>query len=216
MKVAVKTLRNKILNKTATYDDAVALSKVLGDVTSKYLVSNGLPDEMLGEYASEVLAPIYRSMQNTTLGASKEVQKLFNEKMGVQLNPVNVPSDERRITHIVARFRDAESKDTVSFLVEKGVAENIARGSVTDSLRSNAKALDDAGFETTVTRSGAGCCAWCDAMTGTYKINDIPTDFWRVHKACTCSFTYNTRNKRTRITYSTGDDGKMTKNTEDI
>ena len=215
MKSAVANLRNKLINKTATYDDAVKFSLTLGDVTSSKLIANSIDvtDDILAEYASEILAPVYRSMQNTALGASKEVQKLFNSRVKVGINPVEVKNDESRITHIVDRYRAAEKNEEVKFLIEKGVAENIARGAVTDSLRANAKAYDDAGFESYVTRSGAGCCAWCDTMLGTYPINDIPSDFWKVHKSCTCSFDYKVKNRHTRVTFSTNEQGRLVKNT---
>lgn len=215
VKNAVNQFRTKILDKTATYDDAVKFSKTLGNITSSHLTANSIEvsDDTLAEYANELLAPVYRSMQNTALGASKEVQKLFNAKAQLGLNPVEVKNDEERITHIVARYRDAEKFEEVAFLTGKGVAENIARGAVTDTLRANAKAYNDAGFEAYVTRSGSGCCAWCDSMLGTYPVNNVPNDFWRVHKSCTCSFDYKVNNKRTKVTFSTNEQGKLVKNT---
>lgn len=215
LKTSLNVLQNKIKNGTAKYSDAVELSKRLGKVTSKYLTAHTVEptQELLGQYADEILAPIYESMQSTSLAATKEVQRIYNKKAQFGLNPADVPTDESRIKHIVRRFKEAESFDTVSFLIGEDVAENIARGAVTDSLRANAKQFDDAGIETYVSRNGVGCCDWCASMTGTYSLDNIPSDFWRVHKACTCTFDYKVNNKRTRITYSTGDDGKMTKNT---
>lgn len=218
VKAAVKELNNKIKNGNAKYSDAVDLSKSLGRTTSKYLKANSVEvtDELLGEFADEVMAPVYRAMQNTSLAASKEVQRIFNKKAGLDINPVDVKNDESRLTHIVDRFKEAESLDTVSFLMGEGVAENIARGAVTDSLKANAKAMDSAGLDTYVIREGHGCCAWCAEVAGTYPINDVPTDFWRVHKGCTCTIEYKSRNKHTKITFSTDDKGKLKKNSKDL
>lgn len=206
----------KLRKNTATYNDVTEYSKHLGNVTSKYLMKYGIPEEEIGIYAEEIVAPIYRSMQKTSITASKKVQQLLNDTNGIGIAPANVATDESRISHIVTRFKETSNIEDVSFLVGENVAENIARGAVTDSLKANAKQLDDVGFETYVTRSGSGCCKWCDSMTGTYPINDVPSDFWRVHKDCTCSFDYKCKGKNSRITFTTSDSGKLTKNTEEI
>lgn len=216
VKAAVKELNNKIKNGNAKYADAVDLSKSLGRTTSKYLKANSVEvtDELLGEFADEVMAPVYRAMQNTSLAASKEVQRIFNKKAGLGINPVDVKNDESRLTHIVDRFKEAESLDTVSFLMGEGVAENIARGAVTDSLRANASAMDRAGMKSYIIRQGSGCCKWCADVAGTYAIDDAPKDVWRFHKGCTCTLEYKANNKHTKITFNTDDNGKMVKNTE--
>lgn len=212
----VKQLRYKLNNNTATYRDVVEFSKHLGNVTSSCIEKYGIPEEMAGTYAEEVITPIFRQMQKTSISASKMVQQLLNDTNGIGLLPAEVATDESRLIHIVERFKEASDIKDVSFLVGADVAENIARSAVTDSLRANAKLLDDAGFESYVTRSGSGCCAWCDSMLGTYPINDVPKDFWRVHKSCTCSFDYKCKGKHSRITFSTSDDGIISKNTEDL
>lgn len=218
LKSALAELNTKIKAGSAKYSDVVSLSKKMGSITSNHLQTNAvqITDGLLGEFADEVLAPVYRSMQKTSLAASKQVQRLFNKKMGLGLNPADVPTDESRLMHIAERFKEAESLDTVAFLYGKGVAENIARGAVTDSLRANARALNDAGVETFVIREGVGCCAWCETVVGTYAIDDAPDDFWKTHKGCTCSIEYKSKNTHTRVTYHTDDKGDLRKSTKDI
>ena len=216
LNVIIRQLKAKINNNTATYNDVVEFSKHLGNVTSKSMLKYGIPETEFDVYAEEIVAPLFRQMQKTSISASKMVQQLLIETNGLGIAPANVPTDESRITHIVQRFKEASDVKDVSFLVGADVAENIARGAVTDSLKANAKQLNDVGFETYVTRSGSGCCAWCDSMTGTYEINSVPNDFWRVHKSCTCSFDYKCKGKHSRITFSTSDNGKLVKNTENI
>lgn len=213
-RLASNGIKQKIANKTVTYDDAVKYSKAIGDAAGKALerYKNDVVEEALTEYAEEVLAPVYRAVQNSTLTASRQTQQTFLDNMGLGISPVNVKPDESRIAHMIARFRNATSFDEVAFLLGSDVAENVARGSVTDSIKQNADFMDSAGIEVSYTRSGVGCCAWCDSMTGTYARGELPDDFWRVHKDCTCSFDIKARNSRTRITYSTSD-GKITKNT---
>lgn len=215
---SVRTLSTKIKNNTATYDDAVKFSKALGDATSKALekYSGAVVDEALAEYAEVVLAPIYRSMQSTGLEASKLIQQIYNDKAGFGFAPVNVARDESRIVHMVSRFREATSFDEVAFLLGKDVSQNIARASVTDTMRSNANFMSNAGIEVTYTRIGTDCCPWCAEVSGTYTRDELPDDYWKVHKDCTCVFEYKARNTHTRTTFSTGSDGKITKNTTNI
>lgn len=215
IKIQLSNLQKKINAGTATYQDVTILSKRLGGVTASKLKANSIDinAESLGAYADEVLLPIYSAMQSTSIVASKQVQRIYNKKAGFGLEPAEVSTDVSRLKHIAKRFKEASDFEDVSFLIGQDVAENIARGAVIDSLKANAEQFEDAGIETYVTRDGVGCCEWCESMTGVYEVSNVNDDFWRVHKNCTCTFEYKTRNKRTRITYSTSDDGKLTKNT---
>lgn len=208
-------LRHKLKNETATYDDVTEFAKHLGNVTSKCLLKYGIPEEELGTYAEEIVAPIYRSMQKTSISASKMVQKLMNETNGIGLLPAEVATDESRLVHIINRFKEASSPKDVSFLVGGNVSQNIARGAVTDSIRANARLTSAAGLKSYVRREGNGCCAWCDSMTGIYEIGDEPDDFWRVHRDCTCSFDYKYEGHHSRVSFTT-ENGIMTKVTENL
>lgn len=211
----VGKLREKLKNNTATYTDVTEFSKHLGNVTSKALVKYGIPEEEFGEWAEEIVAPIFRQMQKTSVSASKMVQRLMNETNGLGIAPAEVPTDESRITHLVRRFKEASDIKDVSFLVGRDVAENIARGAVTDSIKRNAEQAKQMGIKSYVVREGNGCCAWCDSMTGIYDIGDVPKDFWRVHKDCTCSFEYKYDKTHTKISFVT-DKGLLVKTTTDL
>lgn len=211
----IQKLYKKLVNNTATYADVTEFSKHLGRVTSKTLVKYGIPEEDFGTWAEQIVAPLFRQMQKTSIEASSMVQKLMNETHGLGISPAKVPTDESRITHLVRRFKEASDVKDVSFLVGSDVAENIARGAVTDSIRRNAEQAKEMGIKSYVVREGNGCCAWCDSMTGIYAIGAEPKDFWRVHKDCTCSFEYKYEKTHTRIDFAT-DKGIRTKLTTDL
>ncbi len=215
---ASRNLNYKIKNGTAKYSDAVKFSREIGKVTGNALEfhTDEIDDNSLEEYAITVLVPTYRAMQKSTLQVSKQIQKIYNANAKFGFNPVDVDPDEERLNNIVQRFRDASTFKDVSFLLGSDVAQNISRAAVTDTLRKNTEFMNAAGVETYVTRSGVGCCAWCDSMTGTYSIDDIPNDFWRVHKDCICEFDYKTKNAHTKITFSTSDDGTISRNVQNV
>lgn len=213
---SVSIINKKLKTGKATFNDVTKLAVALSKPTSKGLSDNVPVGDMVA-YAEEVVAPVYTASQRTVLAAGKKVQKGMLKRANLGIEPADVLEDKSRIVHIVGRFRAAESIDTVAFLLGEDVAENILRGAVTDTISENARNLNNMGFETYVTRSdGAGCCDWCASKVGTYKIGDLPDDFWAVHKGCSCTFEYKTKDTHSRIAFETNDKGKMKKVTEEL
>lgn len=216
-----KALRQMIQNESANYQTVAEYSKILGDSVSKSIVNNiadGIPDDELGQFATECLAPVYRQSQNTMLSASKNVQKLYNKQAGIELNPVDVERDEDRIQHIVDRFNEAESFDEVKFLTNGNVARSITRGAVQDSMKSNAKFQSESGLNIRISRSdGSGCCAWCSSVTGTFDSFDaLPDGFWGIHRGCSCVIDYRVGRTKDRIRFETNQNSlsKLTEHQE--
>lgn len=217
----LKILRQKINSRQATYLDAGNFSKVFGDAVSESIARHtyeGVEDEFLKEFADECLAPIYRECQNTMIAAGTAIQKGLNDNAGINLKPAEVVRDESRISNLVQRFAEATSYDEVSFLTNKNTAESITRGSVNDCIRTNSKAQSDAGLKVLLTRSdGSGCCDWCSSVTGTFKSFDaLPDGFWGIHRGCGCTIDYHVGKTNTRLSYTTNEKGKITKNNEQI
>lgn len=213
---AIAIIKKKLNAGTATYNDVRRLATRLGTATSKALgrIVGYVDDATLAEFAEVVLAPVYGGLQTDILSASKQVQEAFNRTAGFGFKAADVLPDAERIRHIVERFAEAESLDSVSFLMGEGVAQNIALGAATDSLRENARFANDAGLKTMLARTdGAACCAWCAAQCGTFTVDNVPEGFWQVHKDCSCKFEYKVRNTHTRITFSTDEQGNIRKNT---
>lgn len=209
-------INKKLMTGEATFSDASKLADKLARVTAKKLKAN-LPELEFGAYGETVVAPIYTEIQKTILHFSRKIQKEMLQKAKLGVNPAEVKPDASRVKHIVGRFREAESVDTVSFLVGDGVSENIARAAVTDSIKANAWQLTNMGFETYVVRSdGAGCCDWCASKAGTYRVGALLDDFWAVHKDCSCTFDYITKDTHQRISFSTDENGKLVKETKNI
>lgn len=216
-----KMLKQKIQNKTATYEDAASYSKVLGDCASKSIRSNigeEIADAELGQFAEECLTPVYRQCQNTMLGICSNIQSVYNENADINLNPVNVRRDESRLEHIVDRFNEAESYKSVEFLTNANVARSITRGAVTDSLEQNARFHEEVGNSILISRSdGSGCCDWCASVCGTFtSFEALPDGFWGIHRGCSCVIDYKVGKTKSRISFKTDESGKISKETEEI
>lgn len=211
---------NKLANqKKLTYNDVRKFSSDFGRLVGTLLQKNvsDVPANELLEFASHALSPLCQNVQNTTINMCDKVQSIFLDNANIGLKPIHIKNDSSRINHIIERFQGATDFSEVSFLLSPDVLENIANGAVTDSMKANAEFMDSAGMETYVTRSdGAGCCEWCDSMCGTFAIHDIPDDFWRVHKGCSCEFEYHSRSTHSKITFSTTTSGTMQKNISSI
>lgn len=212
---SVSSMQKKIKSGNATFSDVSKLAKSLAKTVSQKLGSN-VPTEDIVGYAEEIVAPLYTKAQKTVLTAGKEVQKGYLKKANLKINPAEVKPDASRIKHIVGRYREAESIDSVSFLLGEDVAENILKAAVTDTIKVNARQLSNMGFKTYITRIDTGCCDWCASKVGTYTIEDLPEDFWQVHKNCSCSFEYHSKDTHDRISFATDESGKITKVTEGI
>lgn len=216
-----RALKLMLKNKTATYNTVAEYSKVLGDVASASIARNiaeGIADDELAAFAQECLAPIYRQCQDTMLNACTNVQTLYNEQAGISLKPVAVQRDESRIAHIIDRFNEAETFDAVKFLTNANVARSITRGAVNDSMKANSKFQSDSGLKTRISRSdGAGCCEWCATMVGTYdSVDKLPSDFWRIHRGCTCVIDYRVGKTNNRLSFKSNNNGRLEKVTEEL
>lgn len=216
-----KALKKMVDDKTATYQTAAEYSKMLGDSISKSIeknIADGVPEEDLGKFASEVLAPIYRQGQNTMLNACKSIQQNYNEDAEINLKPAEVKRDESRIQHMVERFEEAEKFEDVEFLTNANTTRSITRGAVQDSIRTNSKTHSDAGLKIRISRSdGSGCCDWCSSVVGTFESFDaLPDGFWGIHRGCNCVIDYRVGNTRDRIRFDTDENGNLSKVTEEI
>lgn len=210
---AYRDILKKIQNKKVTWDDAMIFSKVVGDAMSN--VVGAVSPEDLGEYAEEYLSKVYDASTKTVKDVASRVAKVLAQNDGLNIEVPEAPLSDR-IENIVKRFKEAESFDEVSFLTGSDVTENITKSQAVDVIKTNAEFQQRLGLKTYVSRTDAhNCCKWCASMVGVYPVDNVPSDFWRVHKNCTCSFEYKRGNTFTKITYSSAN-GRISKNTQNI
>ena len=214
-------INRMIEDKTATYTALAEFSKVLGDRVGQNIIKNiieDIPEGELTEFAEKCLAPIYKDMETTMLMLCNNVQFMQNAKAKIGLAPVNVQLDESRINNAVRRFAEAVDFASVKFLANSNTAKSIARNVVNESIKQNSEFQEKAGLNVLISRNENGkCCDWCKKVSGTFtSFEDLPVGFWAIHKGCSCTIDYKVGKTKSRLKFSTNENGKLEKYVEDI
>lgn len=170
--------------------------------------------EDVATFVNTYVKNAYTALQGTNLTFAKDMQTAMNAANNIGIKAVTVKPDSDRIANLCQRL--IEDPEASKFLLESPAAQNIARGAMTDSISANAELLSDAGMTTYITRdTGGGCCDWCENMAGTYEYGKQPKDFFLAHRNCSCTWTtYSSRGRFARLTFSTDENGRRTRNVE--
>lgn len=187
------------LNRTgkASYIDAEKYSKLVSEKWSAMLV-DAYGEANYKEVVEDV-ANAYKKAYSESAYYSKEVQTNINEEAGINLKGKEPAIDEARITNMMKKLVG----DDASFLLKKSAIENVSKAAIVDTIKTNARLHNEAGLENYVVRDArGGCCDWCKSISGKYAWGKQPSDFWRVHKDCTCLFEYKVNKTHTKISYN--------------
>lgn len=97
-----------------------------------------------------------------------------------------------RIEGIVDRLTDAETFDSISWILGSGVVTNYAESIIDDHLKANCEFQSKAGLSVTVERvmTGKDPCNYCKARQGKYTYPNVPDELWGRHVKCHCYITY--------------------------
>lgn len=217
--VASELSRWRTEKSSLTFENAQNFSQILGSATSKALQAY-TPENLgedLGDYARDLVAPIYSHVAEVTTNYCNDVTSNIMEKRAIRYNP-NVKIDVNKdisemLSNLVDRFDGADTYAEISFLTEENAARSVTRKATTSHMKYTSQKQESAGLKISIERySVGGCCAWCDSMCGKYSsYAELPDDFWRVHRNCTCLFNYNVGRTSEKIRYTTDDNGRMSK-----
>lgn len=199
-------LWDKAVEKRANFQDADYYSIRVGNWWSKRLVEEyGTQD--YSEFISEI-EKSYKKSYSESAYYAKNVQKIVNEEAGIGMKPLEPAVDKSRLEHLITKLVDEDA----AFLLGAEAVENFTRSAVTDTIQANARIHKKAGLHAYIERiGGAGCCSWCNSVSGKFEYGDEPDDFFRVHKGCTCHFKYTpSKGMVENFNYITKD-GKLTK-----
>jgi len=202
----VKWYWDKTKAGTATYDDALKYGSVVSNKISKMMQDTyagavdytSLIDELKEEYTKAYKESAYYS---------KSVQTVINQKANIGIKAIEPEIDESRITGILTKLQEDENPE---WLLGPDVVENISRQAVMDTMKANARFHEEAGMHAYMSRNGAGCCAWCAEVSGTYEYGSQPNDFFRSHKSCTCTIHYQPRRGKLQNLSWNNEIGKFT------
>ena len=126
-----------------------------------------------------------------------DVQKLLDEKIGVELEPQTAPFPEERVRQAAHSLVDPTVNDETIQRRAKATTENITMSFSDDYMKANAEFRSDAGLKCYITRVSTGeCCPWCDSVAGRYEYGEEVDGIYQRHDNCKCSVTY--ENGRTR------------------
>lgn len=97
-----------------------------------------------------------------------------------------------RIEGIVDRLTDAETFDSISWILGSGVVTNYAESIIDDHLKANLDFQSKAGLAVTVERvmTGKEPCLFCEKRAGKFSYSDAPDGLWDRHVRCHCYITY--------------------------
>ena len=126
-----------------------------------------------------------------------DVQKLLDEKSGVNLEPQTAQFPAERVRQAAHSLVDPTVDDKTIQRRAKSTAENITMSFSDDYMKANAKFRSNAGLKCYITRITDGnCCKWCDSVAGRYEYGEGPEKIYRRHDNCKCSVTYENGRKR--------------------
>lgn len=191
----VSGLLAKVKAKTATYgeaqDYALEVSALIRQAWEKHISSGSLPDgKMYYNIASRLIPEVLGADYDLVSRYAADVQKALNDAAGIGLKPQVPELDGDRVEGLVELASEAERYDDV---VEKLLSafENFSQHIVDDTIRRNADFHYRAGMSPKIIRKSTGkCCAWCNALAGSYKYPDVPGDVYRRHENCRCTVLY--------------------------
>lgn len=206
----LRSLKKKINSGKADFSDTAAyserISTLLGQTLSKYI--DGIPE---GD-RERICKWLLREQYKDTNTICEVVQEALDEAQGIHLTPQKAPFPAERVQAVAHALEDLTVKpETIRRRANAPVA-NVAKSFHDDYIKTNARVRSDLGLKATITRFGAGCCAWCAAVSGKYRFGEQPEDIFRRHDNCNCTIIYDTQVLRGRQT----SDGGRSKTWEEV
>lgn len=191
-----KRVSSRIRDGTATFEDAHLYAERLGFDLSGALLENITEDtlpngELYFNIADRIVTPTLKTNYDMINEVAEEIQYLADRDIGIGLAAVHADFPENRAAGLVDKLANMERtiEERLVWLGEPIV--NFSEALADDFVKANADTRAKVGLETTITRVVApGCCAWCDAIAGTYQYGQEPRDIYKRHEFCRCVVTY--------------------------
>lgn len=201
----VKQAILKLKAKKATYADANAFAIELGEILSGALGNNIraelLPDgKMHYNIAERILNQTMNKNHELISEFAADVQTQLNYNAGLKMKGQKAELNQDRIDGIINKISSEDDFEKVEWLLDEPI-KSFSQSIVDDTIKQNVEFHAKSGLKPKIVRKSTGhCCAWCDAVEGTYEYPDVPKDVYRRHRYCRCTVEYDPGDgKRTNV-----------------
>ena len=190
---AVNKLILKIDNGTASHMDSYQFAQKVSDFLNyaikKNMTGSTLPNGKLYYHIAEsVLTPVLKNNHALITNYVKDVQTMLNKKDDIPFKGRTAKCNTDRIEGICSEYSRAEKFEAEQAELADSI-ENYSLSSVDDTIKENAKFLNNLGYyEVVERRADNGACKWCRSLEGTYDYSsDMDNTIFKRHKRCKCT-----------------------------
>ena len=190
---AINKLILKIDNGTASHMDSYQFAQKVSDFLNyaikKNMTEGTLPNGKLYYHIAEsVLTPLLKNNHALVTNYAKDVQTMLNKKDDIPFKGRVAKCNADRIEGICSEFSRADKFESTQAELADTI-ENYSLSSVDDTIKENARFLNNLGYHEVVERKADnGACKWCRSIEGTYDYSsDMDNTIFKRHKRCKCT-----------------------------
>lgn len=190
---AVNNLILKIEKGTASHTDSYRFAQKVSDFLN-YAIKNNmtgstLPNGKLYYHIAEsVLTPLLKNNHALITNYAKDVQSMMNKKDDIPFKGRTAKCNLDRIEGICSEYSRSDLFDETQQELADTI-ENYSLSSVDDTIKENARFLNNIGYyEVVERRADNGACKWCRNLEGTYDYSpNMDNTVFKRHKRCRCT-----------------------------
>lgn len=189
---AVNNLILKIEKGTASHTDSYRFAQKVSDFLNyaikKNMTSDTLPNGKLYYHIAEsVLTPLLKNNHALITNYAKDVQSMMNKKDDIPFKGRTAKCNIDRIEGICSEYSRSDLFDETQQELADTI-ENYSLSSVDDTIKENARFLNNIGYyEVVERRADNSACKWCRSLEGTYDYSpNMDNTVFKRHKRCRC------------------------------
>lgn len=190
---AVNNLILKIEKGTASHTDSYRFAQKVSDFLN-YAIKNNMTGSTLPNgklyyhIADSVLTPLLKNNHALITNYAKDVQSMMNKKDDIPFKGRTAKCNLDRIEGICSEYSRSDLFDETQQELADTI-ENYSLSSVDDTIKENARFLNNIGYyEVVERRADNGACKWCRSLEGTYDYSpNMDNTVFKRHKRCRCT-----------------------------
>lgn len=194
----IKALEKKLADGTITLRESAELNDLRARAFSKAF-SGKVLDIVQGEREGTCTALLCEGC-NDVDELAQAAQRAVLARQGLNLTPPTASFEEKRVYKVAHSLEDTTVPDETIERRARSATENVLRSQYDRNMKKGAETCSAAGLKTYIIRdSGAGCCKWCDEVSGKFAYGAEPKDVYRRHDNCTCTVVYESGRGRQNV-----------------